>query len=108
MIAFLIEVVKALVTFFAVCVGLGILYLVFVVVREVGWEVRRQNLPQGCTVITTAAVALHKVTDIATLHYLKKGETQFLYELDACGKYEPLTVKVPVREFAEELKRRGR
>ena len=64
-------------------------------------------LPQGCTVITTAAVALHKVTDIATLHYLKKGETQFLYELDACGKYEPLTVKVPVREFAEELKRRG-
>lgn len=43
MIAFLIEVVKALVTFFVVCVGLGILYLVFVVVREVGWEVRRQN-----------------------------------------------------------------
>lgn len=42
-IAFLIEVVKALVTFFTVCVGLGILYLVFVVVREVGWEVRRQN-----------------------------------------------------------------
>lgn len=72
MIAFLIEIVKALVTFL------------------------------------TAAVALHKVTDIATLHYLKKGETQFLYELDACGKYEPLTVKVPVREFAEELKRRGR
>lgn len=29
-------------------------------------------LPEGCTVITTAAVALHKVTDIATLHYLKK------------------------------------
>ena len=65
-------------------------------------------LPEGCTVITTAAVELHKVTDIATLHYLKKGETQFLYELDDCGKYEPLTVKVPVREFAEELKRRGR
>ena len=43
MIAFLIEVVKALVTFFTVCVGLGILYLVFVVVREVGWEGRRQN-----------------------------------------------------------------
>lgn len=33
---------------------------------------------------------------------------QFLYELDNCGKYIPLTVKVPVREFAEELKRRGR
>lgn len=59
-------------------------------------------LPQSCTVITTAAVALHKVTDIATLHYLKKGETQFLYELDGCGKYEPLTVKVPVREFADD------
>ena len=57
---------------------------------------------------TVAIKALHKVTDIATLHYLKKGETQFLYELDGCGKYEPLTVKVPVREFADELKRRGR
>ena len=43
MIAFLIEIVKAIITFFAVCVGLGILFLVFVVVREVGWEVRRQN-----------------------------------------------------------------
>lgn len=31
-------------------------------------------LPHGCTVITTAAVALHKVTDIATLHYLKKAK----------------------------------
>lgn len=31
-------------------------------------------LPQGCTVITTAAVALHKVTDIATLHYTKAYE----------------------------------
>ena len=58
--------------------------------------------------IKTAAVALHKVKDIATIHYLKKGETKFLYELDNCGKYEPLTVKVPVREFAEELKRRGK
>jgi hypothetical protein len=65
-------------------------------------------LPQGCVAITPGAVALRKVTDIATLHYLKKGETQFLYELDNCGKYIPLTVKVPVREFAEELKRRGR
>ena len=39
MIAFLIEVVKALVTFFAVCVGLGILYLVFVEVCVVGFVV---------------------------------------------------------------------
>ena len=35
-------------------------------------------------------------------------KAEFLYELDGCGKYEPLTVKVPVREFADELKRRGR
>lgn len=35
-------------------------------------------LPQGCTVITTAAVVLHKVTDIATLHYLKKGRNTVL------------------------------
>ena len=43
MIAFLIEVVKALVTFFAVCVGLGILYLVFVITREVGWLIKQEN-----------------------------------------------------------------
>ena len=43
MIAFLIEVVKALVTFFAVCVGLGILYLVFVVVREFADELKRRG-----------------------------------------------------------------
>ena len=76
---------------------------------EKGGETREAYyLPQGCVVITPGAVALRNVTDIATLHYLKKGETQFLYELDNCGKYIPLTVKVPVREFAEELKRRGR
>lgn len=76
---------------------------------EKGGETREAYyLPQGCVAITPGAVALRKVTDIATFHYLKKGETQFLYELDNCGKYIPLTVKVPVREFAEELKRRGR
>lgn len=36
MAAFLIETAKALLTFITVCVGLGVLYLVFVVVREVG------------------------------------------------------------------------
>ena len=65
-------------------------------------------MPQGCTVITTAGVTLHKVTDIATLHYLKKGETQFLYELDDCGTYKPMKVTMPVRVFEAELKRRGR
>lgn len=44
MIAFLIEVVKALVTFFAVCVGLGILYLVFVVVRETSVRLCRMSI----------------------------------------------------------------
>ena len=34
MAAFLIETAKALLTFIAVCVGLGVLYLVFVVVGE--------------------------------------------------------------------------
>ena len=43
MIAFLIEVIKALVTFFAVCVGLGILFLVYVVVREAAWVVKYEN-----------------------------------------------------------------
>ena len=43
MIAFLIEVVKALVTFFAVCVGLGILFLVYVVVREAAWVVTYEH-----------------------------------------------------------------
>jgi hypothetical protein len=39
----LIETAKALLTFIAVCVGLGVLYLVFVVVREVGWIVKQEN-----------------------------------------------------------------
>lgn len=41
--AFLIEVIKTLVMFIAGCVGLGIAYLVYIIVREVGWEVKRQN-----------------------------------------------------------------
>lgn len=43
MIAFLIEVIKALVTFFAVCVGPGILFLVYVVVRGAAWVVKHEN-----------------------------------------------------------------
>lgn len=39
---------------------------------EKGGETREAYyLPQGCVAITPGAVALHKVTDIATLHYLK-------------------------------------
>ena len=54
------------------------------------------------------AVCPLEIGDTVAIKVTKKGETQFLYELDNCGKYIPLTVKVPVREFAEELKRRGR
>lgn len=43
MIAFLIEIVKAIITFFAVCVGLGILFLVYAVVREAAWVVKHGN-----------------------------------------------------------------
>lgn len=43
MAAFLIETAKTLLTFIAVCVGLGVLYLVFVVVREVGWIVKQEK-----------------------------------------------------------------
>jgi hypothetical protein len=44
--AFLIEVVKSLVAFIAVCIGIGALYLVFVVVREVGWLIKQENRKQ--------------------------------------------------------------
>ena len=40
---FLIEVIKGLVKFAAVCVGLGVLYMVFIIAREVGWLVRQEN-----------------------------------------------------------------
>lgn len=41
--AFLIEVIKALVCFIAGCVGLGALFLVWVVVREAAWIVKHEN-----------------------------------------------------------------
>ena len=43
MAAFLIETAKALLTFIAVCVGLGVLYLAFVVVWDVGWIVKQET-----------------------------------------------------------------
>lgn len=152
MAAFLIETAKALLTFIAVCVGLGVLYLVFVVVREVGWIVKQENrrkyeqegkrmetavfkavcpleigdtvaigagktaagvrtayyLPAGMEVVVAGTVSIHTVTDISTTHYLKSGKTVFRYELNGSGRYEVLNVKVPVRETADELNRRGR
>ena len=43
---FLIEVIKGLLTFAAVCVGLGIMYLAFIIAREVGWVVKQENRKQ--------------------------------------------------------------
>ena len=40
---FLIEVIKGLLMLVAFCVGLGIMYLVFIIVREVGWVVKQEN-----------------------------------------------------------------
>lgn len=41
--AFLIDIIKGLLAFAAVCVGLGIMYLVFIIAREVGWAVKQEN-----------------------------------------------------------------
>lgn len=65
-------------------------------------------LPAGMEVVVTGAVSIHTVTDISTTHYLKSGKTVFRYELDGSGRHEVLNVKVPVREAADELNRRGR
>lgn len=40
---FLIEVIKGLLTFAAACVGLGFIYLVYIIARETGWLVRQDN-----------------------------------------------------------------
>jgi hypothetical protein len=63
-------------------------------------------IPTGAPIILTGTVAIHKITDIATLHYLKSGEVQFMYEIDNSGKYMPLAVKMPIKEYDEALKRR--
>lgn len=43
---FLIEVIKGILMFAAVCVGLGIVYLVFIIAREVGWVVKQESRKQ--------------------------------------------------------------
>ena len=65
-------------------------------------------LPAGMEVVVAGTVSIHTVTDISTTHYLKSGKTVFRYELNGSGRYEVLNVKVPVRETADELNRRGR
>ena len=63
-------------------------------------------LPAGMEVVVAGTVSIHPV--ISTTHYLKSGKTVFRYELNGSGRYEVLNVKVPVRETADELNRRGR
>ena len=43
MTAFLISVAKALICFVASCIGLGVLMLVWVVIREAAWVVKHEN-----------------------------------------------------------------
>ena len=69
-------------------------------------------IPEGTTVVFDSAAFpfgfnVQTITDIATIHYCKSGETQFIYELDSCGKYQPLKIKLPIKEFDEALRRRG-
>lgn len=65
-------------------------------------------LPDGHMVILSGAVSIHKVTDILTLHFLKNSDVSFMYELDGSGRYEPLTVKMPIKEYDEALKARDK
>ena len=44
--AFLIEIIKGLLIFIAACVGLGVLYIVFIIASEVGWIVKQENRKQ--------------------------------------------------------------
>lgn len=44
--AFLIDIIKGLLAFAAVCVGLGMAWLVFIIAREVGWLIRQENRKQ--------------------------------------------------------------
>lgn len=44
--AFLIDIIKGLLAFAAVCVGLGVVYIVFIIAREVGWLIRQENRKQ--------------------------------------------------------------
>ena len=43
---FLIEVIKTLIIFIAICVGASVLYIALVIVREVGWMIQEENRKQ--------------------------------------------------------------
>mgnify|MGYP004568627199 CR=1 FL=1 len=64
--------------------------------------------PHATVLVGGKDIRIATVTDIATMHYLKSGETQFLYELDGKGSYKPMKVTMPVQMFDKELKKRGR
>lgn len=65
-------------------------------------------MPQGIVLEINREARVQKVTDIAAVHYCRSGKVYFMYELDGCGKYEDLFVKVPVKQMSDELERRGR
>lgn len=60
-------------------------------------------LPDGATIMINKndlrfLYEICTVTDIATVHYFRSRETQFIYELDNCKKYQQLEVKMPAVE----------
>ena len=63
--------------------------------------------PHATVLVGGKDIHIATVTDIATMHYLKSGKTQFLYELDGKGSYKPMKVTMPVQMFDKELKKRG-
>lgn len=65
-------------------------------------------MPRGVIIEIERAAKVQKVTDIAAVHYCRSGRVRFMYELDGCGQYESIAVKIPVKKTAEEQDRRGR
>ena len=58
--------------------------------------------PHATVLVGGKDIHIATVTDIATMHYLKSGKTQFLYELDGKGSYKPMKVTMPVQMFDKE------
>lgn len=51
-------------------------------------------IQRAATVLLKGPAAVHTVTDIACIHYLKTEKVVFAYELDNNGRYRELEVKV--------------
>lgn len=60
--------------------------------KKEAFYVRQQEKPRQITIV--GPVSAHKVTDIATIHYLKTGKASFTYELDGSGEYRELDVRL--------------